>query len=245
MVQTMKKIVSVMLSMMLFMAAGAMAEVPALQAETIVGRIVEMREDGSILVERLDSDGQVLVNVPEDSQYDADWALDVDDVIFVTYDGRMARSMPPQVYAQSIRSHSIEGLVAEANTESRRLLINSAELGQVWATLPEGEDAADYADQYVRVFYNGVMALSLPGQVSAVAIDVMAQDEGRVTEIADGYLLMDGKGGALRVNFDAHTKMVAAIEAGDTVQVYYNGITTRSLPPQAFGIVIAKVQPAA
>lgn len=245
MVQTMKRMMSVLLSMMLFVAGGALAESMPAQVDAMVGRIVEMREDGSILIERLDSDGQVLVNIPEDSTYEADWALDVGDVIFVGYDGRMARSMPPQIFAQSIRSYSIEGLVTQADAENNRLLIDSPEVGEVWATLPEGENAADYADAYVRIFYNGIMAMSLPGQVFAVTVETMALDEGKVTEIADGYFLLEGINGALRVNFDAHTKVITSFDEGDTVQVYYNGITTRSLPPQAYGLVIAKIEPAA
>lgn len=234
----MKKIISVLLSVMMLSAVAAMAE--DVQVEPIIGTITEMREDGSFIVDTMDGT-QVHVLTNEDTKDEVDWAIGEGDVVVVSYDGRMTRSMPGQINAITIRSDSIEGYVEEVDAENNRLLINSHAVGQVWVTLPEDVKAEDYTDKAVRVYTNGVMALSLPPQAFALSISEVFAENGRIKEIGDEYFIMDWGTSDLRVNFDSHTKVVDSFDTGDGVQVYYNGMMTRSLPGQIYAMVVVKV----
>ena len=236
----MKKILSVLLSMLMLTAGAALAEETE-AIDPIIGVIVEMREDGSFLVEQLEDGSQVHVLVDADTHEEADWAIGEGDVVLVSYDGRMTRSLPPQVTAQSIRSYSIEGIVSEVDSDNNRVLITSPQVGQVWATLPEHETAADYEGQEVRIYTNGIMALSLPGQVHALTIHTIFTETGKITEIDTDYFLMDWGESQLRVNFDEHTKVIESFDVGDEVQVFYNGIMARSMPGQITAVVIHKI----
>lgn len=243
----MKKIMSVLLSMLL-MASALPALAESIQVEPIVGKITEMREDGSFLVEELEGGNEVHVQVSEETKTEVEWSYGVGDVVIVSYNGRMTRSLPPQITAETIRSYTVYGLVVEANKESGRLLVNSPEVGDVFVNLPEDMDADAYANRYVRVYFNGVMAMSLPGQISALSIETLEMIEGEVRDIANdetdatkGWFMMDWGESGVMVKFSAGTKAMDSFNTGDTVQVYYNGIMTRSLPGQIFAMAIAKV----
>lgn len=233
----MKKIMSILLSaLMVFSMTAAMAETASKQ---VTGTIVEMNEDGSFLVEQLEDGVKVHVNVPDGVNYDADWTLHEGDVVIVSYNGVMTRSDPGQINAESIRSATIEGHVVEAGNEQNRVLIDSQEFGQVFATLPDSVKAEDYQDKYVRIYFNGVMALSLPGQVSALTIAEVFMETGEVTDIQKDYFIMQWGESELHVNFDEYTKVIHSFDVGDEVAVYYNGIMTRSMPGQVYALVIA------
>lgn len=233
----MKKMMRILLSMLMVLSLGSAMAEPA--GETMIGTITEMRDNGSFLIEQLDNGTPVQVNVPEDLTYEAAWTLGVGDVVIVSYNGIMTRSMPGQITAQAIRSASIEGIVAEVGNEQNRILIDSQEYGQVFATLPEGEKAEDYLNKTVRVFFNGIMAMSLPGQVHALTIQEVFTETGEVKEIQDQYFLIAADGNEVRVNFDDHSKLIHSFHVGDEVQVYYNGAMTMSLPGQIYAIAIA------
>lgn len=241
----MKKIMSILLSVTMLLAGGlALAEdTTAETVEPIVGAIVEMREDGSFILEELNENRtQVDVRVHEGTEYEADWALGEGDIVIVQYDGRMTHSLPGQINADSIRSYTLEGFVSEVDAENNKVLLNSHANGPVWVTLPEGEKAEDYMDQVVRVYYAGIMAMSYPPQAGAYSIQIVHAVTGKVTEIGDGYFLMDWGESSLHVHFDDHTKVADSFDVGDAVQVYYNGIMTRSMPGQITAMVVVKVE---
>lgn len=237
----MTKMITMMLAvLMLALPLGtAMAEQTV---EPLVGKIIDVREDGGLLIERLDDGSEVMVNVSDETKVEADWTLGVGDVVYVSYNGIMTRSLPPQVHAEVIRSHTVEGMVIEVDSDRNRVLIDSPQAGQVWFTLPEDVKADDYAEGVVRAYFNGIMALSLPAQAFADAIETLAVENGKVTEMADTYFLMDWNESGLRVNFDEQTKMMETFDVGDTVQVYYRGIMTRSLPPQVYAVTVVKTE---
>lgn len=242
----MKKMMSILLALMMLVPAAALGEQDEMIAP-IVGKIAEAREDGSFIVDQLNAEGQVHVLVPETLGYAAEWTLGVGDVVLVTYDGRMTRSMPPQVTAEAISSHVLFGAVEEANAEYSRLLVNSAEMGQVWVNLPEGLAAEEYVEKTVRVYFNGVVALSLPGQLTALTIETVEAMSGMLLSISDetdedagGHFLFDTETGEVRVNFDDHTKIIHSFDEGDSLTVFFNGIMTRSLPGQIYAMAVAK-----
>lgn len=237
----MKNVMAILLALALSMAGFAMAEGSAAGAQ-IIGRISDMRGDGSFLVAPLDGSQTVRVLVPDGVTYEAAWTLGDGDVVLVSYDGRMTRSLPGQINAQRIASHSVEGFVDQVHEDGDRVLVSSSEIGPVWATLPKGTDAAEYADRTVRIFYSGVMALSYPGQISALTIDEIAVETGNVSEIGKDYFLIERTDDTVRVNFDEHSKVVGDFDVGDAVEVYYSGMMTASLPGQIYGTVIVRIE---
>lgn len=234
----MKKILSVLLSAaLLSLGFGALAEETL---ETLTGRIVEVLEDGSFLVQRLDEDApQVKVLLTEDTFFEAEWTIGLDDVIIAAYDGEMTDGTPPEITALACRSYSLEGPVTEADDESGRVLIDTASLGAVYATLPAGSKPSDFEEKMVRIYTDGMMALSYPGQVTALSVQEIFMETGTITVIEETFFLMDWAGSQLQVNFGEQTKVVNAYGVGTTVAVYYNGMMTRSLPGQIMALVIA------
>ena len=217
----------------------AMASIGDTATEPIMGRIVQIHDDGSLLIESPDG-SQTHVTVDEDTAQTAAWTVGIADFVVITYDGRMTRSLPPQILAQAIHCFSIEGKVGEIDARANRILIESPEIGKIWATLPGGTDAIDYADSDVRIYFGGAVAMSFPAQTAALAIDVVQSEDGRAVEIGADDLIIENDGGQIRVHFDAHTKKPADIVAGEKLKVYYSGAATFSLPPQLYAAAIVR-----
>lgn len=240
----MKTMISMLLSLAMLLCVGmasAQGDDAAEAYFALTGRIVEAREDGSFLVLGIPDGQETLVLVDEETVQEAAWQVGEGDVVTVIYDGRMTHSLPPQIMAQVIRSYSLEGPVEGVDAEGNRVLVHSPEIGEVWMTLPSEETAEAYADMVVRVFFNGVMALSLPAQATAFTIEQVFLEEGTVEEIDTDFFLMSWGESQLRVNFDSHTKVSRGFETGDTVHVVYSGMMTRSMPGQIHAMVVMKV----
>ena len=232
----MKKIFMVLmaLTVSLGMVFGALAEaaVPA----RLEGVILEIGEDGSFLMDSI-SMGQVLVHTDEEMVLEGVSSLMVGQYVFVEYNGAMTRSLPPQITAQKVSCFVIEGTVKSADEDGRTALVESGEYGLVQVYLPEME-AVLYEGDEVAVYFSGVMALSYPGQVGGLKVDVYAKAAGTITEIGEGFFMLEAETGLIRVNTGEETVLPDALEAGDEVTVLYNGMMTFSLPPQIFGIIV-------
>lgn len=234
----MKRMIGVLLSLLMLSAVAVAEEATGAQ---IIGTITEMRAGGGFLVKPLDGGQTVQVNVDSATVSGAEWTVGEGDVVIVNYDGRMTRSMPGQIMAQSIYAYSLEGAVVEVDGANNRLLVETQQAGRVWVTMPDGEQASNYADKVVRVYTHGVMALSYPAQTSALAIATIEMVEGTASGVTDSQFTLDGEGGQLIVHYDEHTKVTELFTDGNTVQVFYSGVMTMSLPGQITAIVIAKV----
>lgn len=233
-----RKMISLFLLALMALPMGALAEDGI---SPLVGRIVEVLEDGSYLLQELSGTGdQIKVILSENATEESEWAIGLDDVVLVRYTGTISSDNPPEADAETISSHSLEGPVTQVNEEANRVLINSTQMGEVWATLPETEQAASYENKYVRIYYNGIMALSYPGQVTALSIQEVFTETGDIIEVSDNHFLMKWGDSELIVNFDSHTKVIESFDVGDTVIVYYSGIMTRSMPGQIYAQVIAR-----
>lgn len=158
---------------MLLVAGAALAE--GTGAETITAEVLEIRRDGTLQVR---SSGQDIIVVPgPNCTYDAYNGIYAGDIIRVTHEGVMTASMPPQITATFIGCSWVEGvvqegLVQETDPVTGRVLLTDMGIGQVWITLPSGYDAPSMVGQTIRVYYNGVMALSMPPQIHAISVRV-------------------------------------------------------------------------
>lgn len=87
-----------------------------------------------------------------------------------------------------------------------------------------------------------LLAAAVPLSVLAEETDLMNTFEGIVTEVFEGGFLMDTtETGLVQVNTDENTVMdgllsIEPIAVGQYVLVDFNGMMTRSLPPQIYGM---------
>lgn len=94
-------------------------------------------------------------------------------------------------------------------------------------TVFEGKDVT--IGDFVEIVYNGIMTRSLPAKITAQVVrDHMLM--GLVSELTEeGFTLTFGED-VYQINADA--TLLAGIQDGMFVYVFFNGVTTRSLPAQ-------------
>lgn len=165
-------------------AANAEEETPVVRE----GTIVEVMEDGFLLQE---ADGrEILYNVDEQTVLDGIASLtdfQKDLYVIVESDGRLTKSIPPQAHADRVTCYWLAGQVESVDEEENTFLMQT-ELGAV--IVHRGELTTPvYAGMNVTVYFDGVMALSEPGQIAARKIEV-PELQGTVLEMTEnGFVL--------------------------------------------------------
>ena len=299
------------LLMALALPLGAFAEEN--EPDTLLeGLVTEVLEQGFVM-EDIEL-GSVLLNVDETTVMDgilAEGDIEVGQYVFVEYDGRLTRSLPPQAHADRVGCYRLTGTV-DLSLSMGVLLTGDPIFGDVIIRV-DGSMPHLYQGMPITVYYNGVMAMSYPGQVTARHI-VVPELTGTVSDRdSAGFTLTDADGNEYRVLLSeqtftgvlsasvedapaveeeaqedateeesteaaepaadsdepAETDEPAAEESaeedpatdepaggdeadasqpaplptvewgdGDTVTVYYNGVMTRSLPPQVTALEV-------
>ncbi len=165
----MKKWMAWMLSAILTLAAvlplSALAE-EAVPDTELEGFVTELVEGGFIMEDK--EIGQVLLNVDDTTVLDgvlAENEIAVGQYVIVQYDGRLTRSIPPQAHADRVGCYVLNGTVGEF-LENGFLLTGDALFGDVIVHM-EGTIPHVYLNVPVTVYYDGIMALSMPGQIVA------------------------------------------------------------------------------
>lgn len=236
------KLFSILMAVMMMLnlaprvSAEEVQEAQEAQVEALGGLIAQVEEQGLLLQnEQL---GEVYVNLSEQTVFEGLEREDLAEGQFVNveYDGKMTRSLPPQISAQKVSMNEITGVVSEVGEDS--ITITRPEQGdQVIVHLPENAEKL-YVGCYVTVYTNGAMTASLPGQVSAQHI-VTPTLEGEVGEVREeGFTLTTAEGETYDVNMDETTIKNGELKTGAKVKVFYSGAATFSLPPQVFAIVL-------
>ena len=199
----MKKLISVlmMIAMLAAMPFAAMAE----ENDTLLeGMVIEIVE-GGFLMEDAEM-GEVMLNTSEVTVWDgmlAEGKLAVGQYVYVEYDGRMTFSLPPQAHADRVACHVLTGSVMEV-LEDGSFLMNDDAFGETIVHPGEGMSHV-YAGMPVTVYYDGVMALSLPGQVSASRVVLPALTGTVSSKTEEGFTLTDADGIEYEVKFDENT----------------------------------------
>lgn len=197
------------LTMLLCLLMAAVLPLAAFAEEemdlTLEGLVTEVVEGGFLLEDA--EMGTVMLNVSEATVWDgmiSSETLEAGQYVMVQYDGRMTRSLPPQAHADRVSSYVLEGTVNEVYEDGSFLLEGDPIHGEVIVTT-EGTMVPLYAGMAVKVYYDGVMALSLPGQANARYI-VVPQVSGTVGEVTEeGFLLTDADGVKYQVIMDENT----------------------------------------
>ncbi|NLI21242.1 MAG: hypothetical protein GX418_06835, partial [Clostridiales bacterium] len=193
------------------------------QAASLRGLITEVG-DGFFLMED-ETVGDVRVNLRDGvTVYDGIAARDamaVGQYVFVTHTGAMTRSIPPQVTALKVGCYVVSG-TAEEILLTGVLVGGDAVLGEVIVRVDDQMPTV-HRNVPITVYYNGVMTLSLPPQISAAYLTVPVL-EGTVSALDwGGFTMTEANGDVDTVMVTSETLMRVLPAVGDTVVVYYDG----------------------
>lgn len=278
------------LALLMALPLGAFAQ--EAEPDTLLEGLVTEIVDEGFVMEDIEL-GSVLLNVDETTVMDgilAEEEIEVGQYVFVEYDGRLTRSLPPQAHADRVGCYRLTG-TADLSLAVGVLLTGDPIFGDVIVRV-DGSMPHLYQGMPITVYYNGVMALSYPGQVTASHI-VVPELTGTVSDRdSAGFTLTDADGNEYRVLLSEQTfagVLSASVEEapaaeepaaeepaqdepakalddaedeplspdgeeespalptvewgdGDTVTVYYNGVMTRSLPPQVTALEVLVIR---
>lgn len=236
----MKKLMAMLMALMMMAALGAQADEAKPEKYVLEGSIMQVLDDGSgFLIEDIRF-GPVQVHTGEDTQlFVGAEGLVPGLYVQVEYSGAMTFSLPGQVTAISVTGYLMEGTVLSIEREGKAILISGAGFGEALVTLPEESLDVPAPGSYVRVHFSGVMTASFPGQLGAWHVESFARFEGNVTEVKDDSVLITAEDGRqMMARLSEGTVYADEVKAGDKVEVLYNGILTRSLPPQGNAIYL-------
>lgn len=189
----------------------AMAEETDTELE---GFVTELVEGGFIMEDK--ELGQIMLNVDDATVLDGillEEEISEGLYVLVQYDGRTTRSLPPQAHADKVGCYVLNGVVSEF-LDNGILLTGDELFGDVIVHV-EGSMKHIYPDVPVTVYYNGVMAMSLPGQVAAREI-IVPELTGTVSELdEEGFMLTDAEGAEYRVIMNDKTLVGRLLPAGE------------------------------
>ena len=114
--------------------------------------------------------GEVQVNLGDDSAFDG---VELDELaagqyVYVIYDGKMTRSLPPQVFALRVSMYATTGEITELS-EGKMTLVRDEIGDEVIISLPQDAPALAVGD-HVTAYTTGIMTLSIPAQMNAVKV---------------------------------------------------------------------------
>lgn len=197
----------------------AMAEQPA--AQTLQGLITDVgdgyfiMEDQSLGTVRIVLDDVITV-------YDGvavKGKLTLGLYVFVQYNGQLTPGTPPQVTAQKVGCYVVNGTVGDI-LQNGYLVTGDSVLGDVLVHMGQAMPSV-YTGMTIAVYYDGVMALSMPPQITAAYIVVPMLD-GVASAITDqGFTLTDASGVAYPVAVNAATRMLTLPADGAHVRAYF------------------------
>lgn len=144
----------------------------------VSGFVMEIMEDGSILI--LTNQGEeIVIHLHEETVNELEEIVP-GQFIIADYNGMMTRSLPPQISADHLYAYSIDGIVTELieNEDTRAFLMETELHGVIMVRLPE-DIILPTVEEHVRIHFNGVMTLSLPGQINALGMETIPSDLAR------------------------------------------------------------------
>ncbi|MEG0742841.1 MAG: hypothetical protein RR065_09095 [Clostridia bacterium] len=211
----MKKIIGLLLSLALTLALPLAAFGEQSEIDTELEGLVTALVEGGFLMEDIDI-GSVMLNVDEQTMRDGiltDGEIEVGQYVLVQYDGRLTRSLPPQAHADRVGCYVLTGTAGEF-LEGGVMLEGDALFGKVYVHM-DSTMAHVYPNVPMTVYYDGIMALSQPGQVNARYV-VVPKLEGIVSEQdVEGFTLTASSGESYRVQLNMDTLMGALLDAED------------------------------
>ncbi len=144
------------------------------ETQRVEGLIVSVGE-GHFIMQDKDL-GEIQVNFGAESVFEGVIAADLafGQYVFVDFDGKMTRSLPPQIFAMKIGMYPVSGVVTEIGEGS--ITINQGEAGDVVVHLLDEAMELAVGDEIIA-YTNGAMTMSLPPQTTALAIEFVTAAE--------------------------------------------------------------------
>lgn len=145
------------------------------EATRVEGLIVSVGE-GHFIMQDKDL-GEIQVNLSETTVFEGVEKADLafGQYVFVDFDGKMTRSLPPQIAGMKVGMYPVSGTVLEI-AEDKITIEQENGAGEAIVFLPEGAPELSVGDTVIA-YTNGAMTMSLPPQTSAMAIEVVATAE--------------------------------------------------------------------
>lgn len=100
--------------------------------------------------------------------------LAVGDYVFITYNGIMSRSIPAQITAEKVTAYRFTGIVSQLQEDG--FLLTTEDAGDVWVNAEAELLEGVAAEAEITVYFDGVMTMSLPGQICAAWIVPVAEE---------------------------------------------------------------------
>lgn len=175
--------------------------------------------DGGFVLEDIQR-GQVILNTDDSTVWDGlliDGELEAGMYVMVDYDGRLTRSIPPQAHADRVGCYTLQGAVSEV-AENGLLLTGDERFGDVWVKTGLVDARHVYPGMTLLVYYDGIMAMSLPGQVTAHQMEIPSLQGTVSDKQADSFLLTTEGGEEYRILLTDETLIglvSAAVETED------------------------------
>ena len=226
----MKKMLAILMALLMaalllpaYAEEGDVAEIAG-----IAGTVLEIGEE-SILLET--PEGQLIEAILTADTIREGKEIAEGDFIHVMYNGQMTRSYPAQVTAQHIGCYVLTGTVSDITDEGFTLTTDETTY-IVHATAEQLAQITDGAE--INVYFSGVIATSLPGQISAEQITAVEEEAVLTGTVVEAYITMEtADGQQIQVNLTSLTQLPDGIpDLGETVRVTYNGQMTSSIPAQ-------------
>lgn len=193
------------------------------------GSILEMTENGFII--ETAENGEVQVLVSDETVLDADADVQVGDYVYIDHDGTMTASIPAQVSASVVRMHRLEGEISEVYAEENAVLLSTQTNGDVYVRLTDEWNGAQIDFSYMTVYFDGVMTMSMPGQINAGMVIPGYSVQGAISEIGAETLLIGDGTRQIEVHF-SQGQLPETAGIGAVVRVIYDGQMTKSIPAQ-------------
>ena len=132
------------------------------------GEVTELGEDFFVMTDA--ELGEVQVNLGDDSAFDGvePGELAVGQYVYVIYDGKMTRSLPPQVFALRVSMYATAGSITEL-TDGKMTLVRDEIGDEVIISLPQDAPELSVGD-HVTAYTTGIMTMSIPAQMNAVKV---------------------------------------------------------------------------
>lgn len=148
--------------------APEVPEIPTGNVELISGEVTEITDEWILITD--ENGQQVQVNLTDKTEFEGEKPV-IGCRIQVTYNGIMTRSLPPQIAAIKVTCNALTGIVEELAEDGFLLRRTDVDDVVFVHATPEQLDTVA-VDANVTVYFNGVMTLSLPGQINAELIVV-------------------------------------------------------------------------
>jgi len=141
----------------------------------VEGVIVSVDESSFIMQDK--DLGEIQVNFDASSVFEGvdAAALSFGQYVFVDFDGKMTRSLPPQIFAQKVGMYPVAGVVIEVGDASITIEQSNGN-GPALIHLLDGAPEMKAGDEIIA-YTNGAMTMSIPPQTTALAIEFVAAAE--------------------------------------------------------------------